>query len=434
MAVVTPATPAHVLRNRRKPLAWRGLQLGTAVAAHHVGLFLGARLRRDPILGLFTGREDDPFALYERLRTGAENPVPRSPVGLRYATSHAACAAILKSREMGARPTDASAESSIDKSLDLSLLQLNPPEHGRLRRTVAPAFSPKAMRGYRTDIEAITERLLAQVPVGEPWDLVEKLSSPLPMEVITRMLGIPAYDQPTFRRYGASIAAALDGISSLPHAAGVLSAQKAMTDIFTRLFELREREPTDDIISELVHARDRGDLAPEDMVSLATLLLIAGFETTVNLIGSAVVLLMERPGLWHELTRDPNLAAPIVEETLRFAPPVHLTGRFPLLDTEVAGQAVKQNEPLIVFLAAANRDPEIFERPHEFDITRPRLSDHLSFSAGAHYCLGAPLARMEATYALQALAQTTPTLRPAGRPVQKTGVVLRGWVSVPVIS
>lgn len=429
----TPATPAHVLRNREKPLAWRGLRLGSAVVAHHSGLFIGSRVHKDPLVRLFAGRDEDPFPLYERIRTGAENPLPRSAVKLRYATSHAACSAILKSRDMGARPSSEAAESSIDQNIDLSLLQINPPDHARLRRTVAPAFSPRAMRQYRLDVEAITERLLSQVPVGEPWDLVAQLSSPLPMEVITRMLGIPDYDQPAFRRYGASIAAALDGVNSLRHAAGILAAQKATTDIFTRLFEARTREPSDDIISELVQARDRGDLAAEDMVSLATLLLIAGFETTVNLIGSAVVLLMERPGLWHELTRDPSLAAPIVEETLRFAPPVHLTGRFPLRDMEIEGQVVKQDEQVIVLLAAANRDPEVFDRSGEFDIERPRISDHLSFSAGAHYCLGAPLARLEATLALEALAKAAPTLRPAGPPRPKKGVVLRGPVSVPVI-
>lgn len=428
-----PATPEHVLRHRDRPLVWRGLQLGTAVAAHHSGLFIGSRLHKDPIIGLFAGRYDDPFALYESIRTGAENPLPRSAAKLRYATSHSTCSAVLKSRDMGARPTDPKIESSIDKNVDLSLLQINPPDHARLRRTVAPAFSPKAMRRYRSDVEQITERLLSQVPVGEPWDLVERLSSPLPMEVITRMLGIPDYDQPSFRRYGAAIAASLDGVSSLRHAGEILVAQRATTDIFTRLFEQRSREPSDDIISDLVQARDRGDLAPEDMVSLATLLLIAGFETTVNLIGSAVVLLMERPGLWHELTRDPSLAAPIVEETLRFAPPVHLTGRFPLHDTEIAGQALSENEPVIVFLAAANRDPEVFARPDEFDITREKVSDHLSFSAGAHYCLGAPLARLEATLALEMLAQAAPTLRPAGQPKPKKGVVLRGPVSVPVV-
>lgn len=429
----TPATPAHVLRDRRRPLAWRGLRLGTSVVALHAGLFIGSRLRRDPILDLFAGREDDQFAFYERIRTGAENPLPVSATKLRYATSHAACSAVLKSRDMGAAPTDPKAQGNIDDNVDLSLLQLNPPDHARLRRVVAPAFSPRAMRRYGTDVEQITERLLSEVPAGEPWDLVEKLSGPLPMEMITRMLGIPDYDQPSFRRYGASIAAALDGVSSLRHAAGILAAQRATTDIFTRLFELRTREPSDDIISEMVQARDRGEIAPEDMVSLATLLLVAGFETTVNLIGSAVALLMERPGLWHDLTRDPNLAAPIIDETLRFAPPVHLTGRYPLHDTEVAGQRVAENEPIIVFMAAANRDPEVFERPDEFDITRTNPGDHLSFSAGAHYCLGAPLARLEATYALQALAQAAPTLRLAGRPVQKKGVVLRGPVSLPVI-
>ncbi len=391
------------------------------------------RLRRDPLAELFARDRNDPYPVYERLR--AQGPLPESALNLRSTTSHALTSAILASRAFG--PTsDASKVSPLEGDLDLSLLQLNPPDHTRLRRIVAPAFGRVRMAGYERRVTATVDRLLddvvATVCPGEPWDLMARFSAPLPIAVITDLLGIPAYDEPMFLRYGQAIAGALDGVRSPRHAADLVRASRTLESVFDRLITERERDPGDDVVSALVVARDEGRAAPEDLVPLCNLLLLAGFETTVNLIGSAVQQLLAHPDQWQLLVdglsgdEGEQLVEGAIEETLRFAPPVHLTGRFALSDTEIGGQPFRRGDAVVPLMAAANRDPEVFDRPGDFDILRANAADHLAFSAGAHYCIGAPLARLEGVLALRALVERFPGLRLAGPVVPRRGVTIRG--------
>lgn len=385
-----------------------------------------AKVRRDPVADLFTGSRLDPYDRYEQLRAAeAGDPLPKSSLGLRYTTNHAFTQQILTSRAFGAVPGH-DRDGWFDGDIDLSLLQLNPPDHTRLRRIVTPAFGRGRMIRYENRIRETVDRLLDAVPADEPWDLMSRFSASLPIAVIVDLLGIEDYDEPTFLRYGAAIGGALDGVRSPRHAAEMIRTQQDLRRIFEELFARRAKDPREDVISGLVAARDEHRIAPEDMVGLCALLLLAGFETTVNLIGNAVLCLLRNPQQWQALVADPALAAGAVEETLRYLSPVQLTSRFALERTELGGVTFEPGEAVIPFLAAANRDPKVFERPLEFDITRPNAAEHLAFSGGAHYCLGAPLARLEGRIALQALVQRFPTLHIAGPTERRRGMTLYG--------
>lgn len=423
------ARPAGRPARRDRPLRRVAALTGRA-ALQRAGLALAAGVRHDPLSLLFLrGGKADPYPLYARFRAAGD--LTKTPSGFHVATGHAACAQILSTRQIGVRPT---AGPEFDTGLDLSLLELDPPEHTRLRRLAAPAFTRRRLEHYRALVETTIGRLLDDAPTGEDWDLVAGYASPLPIAVITAMLGIPAYDEPAFRRYGAAIADALDGVRSPAHAVRLVHAARSLDAVFARLVDLRRREPADDIVTSLVAAHDDGQLTAADLTALCTLLLVAGFETTVNLIANAVHTLLRHPEQWAALVADPTLAAGAVEETLRFAPPVHLTGRYPHGDVEVGGVPLRPGDGIVVVLAAAGRDPSVFADPDRFDITRANAADHLAFSAGAHYCLGAPLARLEATLALRALARRRPDLRLAGRTTPRPGVTVRGPARLPVRS
>jgi cytochrome P450 len=191
------------------------------------------------------------------------------------------------------------------------------------------------------------------------------------------------------------------------------------------VFDHRRHQPGDDIVSQLL-ATEGDQLAPTELYPLCLLLLLAGFETTVNLIGNTVLALLDRPDQWQALVEDPALAAAAVEETLRWDPPVQRTVRTPLADLELAGVAVPQGSMVVLYLAGANRDPDAYDDPNRFDLTRTGGAEHLAFSAGIHYCLGAPLARLEATVAVQRLVQRFPQLQRAGRLRRRNGTVIRG--------
>lgn len=430
---VAPASKPRRVRARTEAPALRFARMTASMAVQKVVFAYSGRLRRDPLAALFAQGRRDPYPRYEQLR--ALGRMPRSTLGLHYTTDHALASRILTSRAFGVTSNDADVPA-LEGDLDLSLLQLNPPDHTRLRRIVAPAFGRGRLPAYRTRITETVDRLLddAESAGGRPWDLVSRFAAPLPIAVITDLLGIPAYDEPSFRRYGEAIAGALDGVRSPRHAADLVRASRRLEDVFTRLIDLRTADPGDDVVSALVVARDEGKAAPEDLVPLCTLLLLAGFETTVNLIGSAVQQLLAHPRQWRMLTDDPGLAEQVVEETLRFASPVQLTGRFALEPVELGGVAFAPGASVIPLIAAANRDPAVFSAPDRFDILRHDAGEHLAFSAGAHYCIGAPLARLEATVALAALARRFPELRPAGPPLARRGVTIRGPERLPVSS
>ena len=392
-----------------------------AVTAFH------GHARHDPValLRLGPGR-DNPYPIYEQLR--ARGPLVPTRLGNWVSTSHEVCSQVLRDRRMGVRP-----EGNVPSTDDfgLSFLEMNPPDHTRLRRLAAPAFSPKQMAGYRPRIEQTVHRLLDDAERQGNFDLVSTFAAPLPIAVITDLLGVPNANAADFARYGATIGSALDGIKSLSHARALMAANAELERLFADLFELRRREPADDILSRIIAAE--GDtIEPQELLPLCVLLLIAGFETTVNLISNGVLALLEHPQQWKDLCAEPGLGEQVTEEVLRYDPPVQRTARFALEPMEVAGQAVWRGQVVLTLIGGANRDPLVYDDPAQFDIHRPPSAEHLAFSSGIHYCLGQPLARLEASIAFAALAERLPELRRAGRVVRRNASTIRGPLRLPL--
>ncbi|HZR50767.1 MAG TPA: cytochrome P450 [Streptosporangiaceae bacterium] len=400
-----------------------GLYRGKAAVAY------AGYVKRDELalLSLRPGRTN-PYASYEKLR--ARGPLTPTRLGDWATTSHRICDAVLRDRRFGVT-TDDDTPPGADE-FDLSFLGMNLPDHTRLRRLASPAFSPKSVAGYADRIERVVGELLDRAAAAGEFDLVSAFASPLPIAVIAELLGIPDTASADFARYGAVIGSALDGISSLRHAAQLKAADTEVNQLFEDLFRLRRREPRDDIVSHLV-AAEGDQVKPSEMLPLCGLLLVAGFETTVNLIGNGVLALLSHPEQWRALCDDPaGLAAKAVEEILRYDSPVQLTSRTALEPVELAGHEVRKGQLVLTLLAAANRDPEVYDRPAVFDITRERPAPHLAFSSGIHYCLGQPLARLEATIAFRVLAERMPALRQTGRVKRRNATTIRGPLRLPV--
>jgi P450-derived glycosyltransferase activator len=406
------------------------LSFATQLYRHRLDVAFHGYLRGDPmaLLQLRPAR-DDPYTIYERMRrNGAIQP---TRLGNWVTVNHRLCNLVLRDRRFGVRPADVSLARTPGDP-DLSFLEMNPPDHTRLRRLVQPAFSPKQMADYGPRIERTVGQLLDRAEAAGRFYPVATLAAPLPVAVITELLGIPDADAGRFAQYGRLIGGALDGIRSLSHAARLRAADAELTDLFERLFALRRAEPADDLVSQLV-AAEGDQVKPSELRALCGLLLVAGFETTVNLIGNAVNALLDHPEQWAALCADPaTMAAKAVEETLRYDPPVQRTGRFALQRVELDGIDIHKGQFVVTLLGAANRDPEVYPLPDRFDLHREQSVDHLAFSSGIHYCVGAPLARLEATIALRALAERMPRLRRAGRTRRRNANTIRGPIHLPV--
>ncbi|WP_110180764.1 cytochrome P450 [Nocardioides solisilvae] len=323
-----------------------------------------------------------------------------------------------------------------------SLLAVEPPDHTRYRRLVTRVFTARAVERLRDRTEQIASDLLDTMAArarrgGPPVDLVQAYCAPLPVAVICEVLGVPEHQQQHVLEMGTAAAASLD--MGLPWReyrrtdAALAEFDAWLTD---HLAQLR-RHPGDDLMSQLVRAQEDGvGLDEKELKATAGLVLAAGFETTVNLLGNAVVLLTTRDGRPDrsplELLRaDPSLWTNAVEEALRVDPPVLLTARQCREETEVAGRTIVPGTLVATLLGGANRDPEVFDDPTRFDVTRANARDHLAFSAGRHHCLGASLARMEGEVGLRALFDRFPDLRPAPGAVRRPTRILRGYATLP---
>ncbi|GAA0973831.1 cytochrome P450 [Nocardiopsis tropica] len=406
------------------------LRIDARLRAAHSLSWLSAQTGDHPSRLLHHPWRDNPYPTYRRMRS--QGPFTTSKLGFRSANTYEAVSTLLRSRDFGVQPPAGAALPGQFDIIDLSFLMLDPPEHTRLRALARPAFSPSRMAGYRTEIEKITHELLDTATARRDFDLMRDFAQPLPIAVISRLLGIPESDDARFVQIGHTIGGALDGARSAGHLRRIDKASAELDALFDRLMAERRTHPREDVISALVAEADDGALTPAALRAMCRLLLVAGFETTVNLIGNGVMALLRHREQWERLVRDPGLAPGAVEEVLRFDSPVQMTTRWAHTESTVQGRRLQPGDYALCLIGSANRDPDRFEDPDRFDITREDASDHLSFSSGAHYCLGAPLARLEGEIALRALAERLPRLRPTAVPTRRGTTVVRSLSRFPV--
>jgi cytochrome P450 len=384
----------------------------------------------------------DPYPTYERLL--AESPVFETPLGQAFAR-WSDCVAILRDPRSSSDQRNSqmfqmmSATLSADEREAMEgtrpFLFLDPPDHTRLRGLVQKAFTPRTVEALRPRIVEVVDELLADIAAKGEMEVIEDFAYPLPVKIISEMLGVPAEDHETFKGWSAALASSLDPDLGLP--AEALEERRKVGEEFGEYFRgligQRRRQPGDDLLSALVAAEDGGDvLAEDELVTTCILLLVAGHETTVNLIANGTLALLRHPDQLARLRSEPTLVKPAVEEVLRYDPPVQLTARVALDDIEVGGTTISKGTMALVLLAAANRDPDQFSHPTTFDVARSD-NRHVAFGFGAHFCLGAPLARAEGQIALQAVAErfVDPHLM-VDEPQYKENLVLRGLHALPV--
>ncbi|HTU74060.1 MAG TPA: cytochrome P450 [Trebonia sp.] len=321
-----------------------------------------------------------------------------------------------------------------------SMLRMNPPDHTRLRRLVSGAFTPARVRELVPRIEAITAELLADP--GPRFDLIGQLALPLPVRVISELLGIPEADRPKLVTWSEQLSRSLDpGFLLSPDVRATMRvAREGFHDYLAALIQERRRAPGSDLVSGLVQVHDSsGRLTEDEIITPCRLLLIAGHETTRSLIGGGVLALLRNPAQLAALASDPGRTDSCVEEVLRYDPPVQLLIRYALREAKVGDVVVPAGAVALMLVGAANRDEALGESPDAFDITRGArghsASRHLAFGHGIHFCLGAPLARVEAAIALRHLLPVLPGCQLAEPPQWKPHTVLRGlehlWLARP---
>ncbi len=392
----------------------------------------------DPGARLFRKSSNkDPYPLYESVR--ARGTLVPTRLGLLMTAEHSIASEVLRDPRWGTlSPADM---AMIDETahaadgrvlvnpLKTSFLMRNPPDHTRLRKNVGGWFTPRALRQQMPAIERVIEDFLDRAEEKGTFDLVDDFAKRVPVQVIADLLGVPSSDHESFIRWGTALVTSIDGVRDMAELRLFQDALREFDEFLGGLVEHRRRTPGDDIVSELV-ARD--DLAVDDLIATTELLLVAGFETTVNLIGTAVTAVLGHPEVREKLIADPAYADLVVEETLRWDPPVQYVVRVPFEPVELAGRRVPANQPVMMVLAAANRDPKVFADPHRFDPDREDVGKHLAFSSGIHYCLGANLARMEAAAAVRGLFRRFPGLRAAGPMSRRPSPTIRGALHFPV--
>ena len=405
---------------------------------------LSAR-RGDPQARLMTDRglRADLMPFYDELRQ--QGPVVRARVS--YLTvDHAVAHELLRSDDfrvisMGAslpaplrRLERRTRTDALHPLLPPSLLAVEPPEHTRYRKTVASVFTSRRVDSLRDLVEDTAATLLDGLADQQGVvDIVERYCAQLPVTIISEVLGVPAADRPKILQFGELAAPSLDFGLSWPEYQRVQQGLEGFNDwLATHLQKLRDK-PGEDLLSQLIETSQDGiRLNEAELRAVAGLVLAAGFETTVNLLGNGITLLLNHLDQLADLQADPALWPNAVEEILRFDSPVQLTGRVARTDTTVAGTSISAWELVVIYLAAANRDPAVFDDPHRFDIRRSNAGRHLAFSGGRHFCLGAALARAEGEAGLRRFFTHYPDAQLAGAGCRRDTRVLRGWAELPV--
>jgi cytochrome P450 len=383
---------------------------------------LDLRLLADPAL------RADPYPFLSQLREAS--PLPMMDGLLVVAARHRDCAALLRHPNASSERNRSVLAPPNLPARGLSFLSLDPPDHTRLRRLVSAAFTPRVVAALRPRITEFVDQLLTRVAAEGRMDVVADLAYPLPVQIISELLGVPPEDHEQFRVWSGLLARALDPQLADPDPERIAAAVDARDEFdryFLRLIAARRDHPRDDLLSLLVHAESEGDkLTEEELLATCVLLLVAGHETTTNLIANAVLALLRHPDQLDALRARPDLVDGCVEETLRYDAPVQLTTRAARGPLPVGDIEVPDGGLVLMLLAAAGRDPDVVDEPDRFDITR-RPGSHLAFAAGIHFCLGAGLARLESAVALEAFARRAVAPRLAAPDVEyKANVNLRG--------
>ncbi|MEU0242945.1 cytochrome P450 [Streptomyces sp. NPDC006235] len=315
---------------------------------------------------------------------------------------------------------------------DHGMLDLEPPDHTRIRRLVSKAFTPRTVERLKPYVRGLADELASALAEAGGGDLLKDVAEPLPVAVIAEMLGIPESDRAPLRPWSADICGMYELNPSEETAAKAVRASVEFSDYLRELIAARRKEPGEDLISGLIAAHDEGDrLTEQEMISTAVLLLNAGHEATVNATVNGWYALFRNPAQLELLRADPSLIPSAVEELMRYDTPLQLFERWVLDEIELDGTTIPRGAEIALLFGSANHDPAVFENPSALDLTRPD-NPHISFSAGIHYCIGAPLARIELAASMGALLKRTPTLRLAAEPTRKPNFVIRGLEGLAV--
>jgi hypothetical protein len=389
----------------------------------------------------------DPYPTYARLHE--EGPLHYLDVGNKWAVwsifSHAECASIAKDPRLSAKrakqmllplPLSRQAEfSELARMLSLWLIFMDPPEHTRLRKLLNKGFSAAAVEGLRPQVEVIVDQMLKPLQYGAEVDLMREFANPMPVRIILEMLGIPQELRDTFVDWSRAIAVFRGNPNrTVEEARAAQDALIELTEFFRTTVAERRRNKGNDLISLLIDIEEEGEvLTEEELYAQCIALLFAGHETTRNLIGNGMYTLLRNPRETAELREKPEMIRSAVEELLRYESPVQFTARVLKEDIEVCGQQIRKGWTVLCMLGAANRDPKQFKEPNQLDLKRLN-NQHLAFSAGLHFCIGAQLARLEGQIALRNLVQRFPQMKLAGpRPEWASTFGFRGLKSLPVI-
>jgi cytochrome P450 len=388
----------------------------------------------------------DPYPAYARLHE--EGPLHLVEVG-KWAVwsifSHAECAAIAKDPRLSAKrakqmllplPISRQSEfSELARMLGLWLIFMDPPEHTRLRKLLNKGFSAAAVEGLRPQGEAIVDQMLKPLKHGSEVDLMREFANPMPVRIISELLGVPQAQHGTFVNASRAIAVFRGNPNrTVEEARAAQDALIELTEFFRKTVAERRRNKGNDLISLLIDIEEEGEvLTEEELYAQCIALLFAGHETTRNLIGNGMYTLLQNPQQTAELREKPEMIRSAVEELLRYESPVQLTARVLKEDIEVCGQSIRKGWTVQCMLGAANRDPKQFKEPNQLDLKRLN-NQHLAFSAGLHFCIGAQLARLEGQIALLNLVQRFPLMKLVGpRPEWASTFGFRGLKSLPVI-
>ncbi|MBX6357865.1 MAG: cytochrome P450 [Micromonosporaceae bacterium] len=381
----------------------------------------------------------DPYPLYARLR--AAGPLHDTPFGLRVAPRHADCAAILGNADWGHDQEAHQMHPTLPaEEFPATFLWMEPPDHTRLRGLVSKAFTPRRVAALRPRITALVDELLDNALAAGEFDLIQTLAYPLPLTIICEILGVPAADHPIIQVWSQALARAFDPDVLMPPEALQQrnNAIPEFLDYFRGLVARSRREGGDSLLHDLAAVEEQGDRLTEDeLLGTCVTLLIAGHETTVNLVGNGMLALLRNPDQLAELRAEPDLARPAVDELLRYDSPIHLNTRAAKRELSVGGRTFAPGEGVVALIACANRDPDAFPDPDRLDLRRylpgKGTARHLSFSLGHHYCLGAPLALLEMEVLLTGFVRRVHSAELLTEtPPYKPNLLIRGLAELPV--